>query len=84
MSQRLLLLLLLFVQSFSLELHKVFDRGEMDAAMVTELSELRQGSSSVSDCSIKFHTLATSCGWNEQALWDCFLCGLSEKVKDEI
>lgn len=84
MSQTLLLFSLLFVQLFSLELYKVFYQGEMDAAVVIDLSELWQGSSSVSDYSIKFHTLANSCGWNEQALWDRFLCGLSETVKDEI
>lgn len=52
----LLLFFLLFVQLFSLELHKVFDRGEMDAAAVINLSELWQGSSSVSDYTIKFHS----------------------------
>lgn len=80
----LLLFFLLFVQLFSLELHKVFDRGEMDAAAVINLSELWQGSSSVSDYTIKFHSYPGNLlRVDEQALWDHFH-GLSEKVKDEI
>ncbi len=34
--------------------------------------------------SIEFRTLAVSCDWNEKALWDHFLHGLAEHVKDEI
>ncbi len=34
--------------------------------------------------SIEFRTLAESCGWNENALWDHFLHGLADHVKDDI
>ncbi|KAL0171008.1 hypothetical protein M9458_035604, partial [Cirrhinus mrigala] len=46
--------------------------------------EGEQGELSVSVYSIEFRTLAASCGWNEKALWDHFLHGLAEHVKDEI
>ncbi len=45
---------------------------------------LRQRESSVSSYSIEFRTLAASCGWNDKALWDHFLHGLAEHIKDEI
>lgn len=48
------------------------------------LSLLQQGEQSVFCYSIEFHTLATSCGWNEKAFWDHFSHGLAEHVKDEI
>ncbi len=32
----------------------------------------------------EFRTLAASCGWNDKALWDRFLHGLAEHIKDEI
>ncbi len=45
---------------------------------------LQVGEQSVSVYSIEFRTLAASCGWNEKALWDHFLHGLAEHVKDKI
>ena len=45
---------------------------------------LRQGSSSVSDYTIEFQTLATDSGWEGRALIDAFLHGLSEAVKNEL
>ena len=43
---------------------------------------MRQGRQSVLDYAIEFRTLATDSGWNQPALVDAFLNGLSERVKD--
>ncbi len=59
-------------EAFSEELRKVFDhssRGIEAARGGTRRHE---------------PTLALSCGWNKKALWDHFLHGLAEHVKDEI
>uniref|UniRef100_A0A9J7XNI1 ribonuclease H n=1 Tax=Cyprinus carpio carpio TaxID=630221 RepID=A0A9J7XNI1_CYPCA len=71
-------------EAFSKELRKVFDRSARGIEAARALSLLQQGEQSVSSYSIQFRTLATSCGWNEKALWDHFLHGLAEHVKDEI
>ncbi len=71
-------------EAFSVELRKVFDRSARGIEAARALSVLQQGEQSVSAYSIEFRTLAVSCGWNEKALWDHFLHGLSENVKDEI
>ncbi|KAL1259006.1 hypothetical protein QQF64_009583 [Cirrhinus molitorella] len=44
----------------------------------------QMGEQPVSNYSIEFRTLAASCGWNDKALWDHFLFGLAEHIKDEI
>ncbi len=71
-------------EAFSEELRKVFDRSAQGIEAARALSVLQQGEQSVSAYSIEFRTLAVSCGWNEKALWDHFLHGLAEHVKDEI
>ncbi|KAI2644103.1 Transposon Tf2-6 polyprotein [Labeo rohita] len=71
-------------ESFSEELRKVFDRSAQGTEAARALALLRQGEQSVSSYSIEFHTLAASCGWNDKALWDHFLHGLAEHLKDEI
>ncbi len=71
-------------EAFSVELRKVFDRSARGIEAARALSVLQQGEQSVSAYSIEFRTLAVSCGWNEKALWDHFLHGLAENVKDEI
>ncbi len=70
--------------SFSEELRKVFDRSAQGTEAARALALLRQRESSVSSYSIEFRTLAESCGWNDKALWDHFLHGLAEHIKDEI
>ncbi len=70
--------------SFSEELRKVFDRSARGTEAARALALLRQRESSVSSYSIEFRTLAASCGWNDKALWDNFLHGLAEHIKDEI
>ncbi len=70
--------------SFSEELRKVFDRSAQGTEAARALALLRQREGSVSSYSIEFRTLAASCGWNDKALWDHFLHGLAEHIKDEI
>ncbi len=66
--------------SFSEELRKVFDRSARGTEAARALALLRQRESSVSSYSIEFRSLA----WNDKALWDHFLHGLAEHIKDEI
>jgi hypothetical protein len=49
-----------------------------------KLLKLRQDSLSVADYEVDFCTLAAECTWNLEALFDTFLHGLSEEVKDEL
>ncbi len=70
--------------NFSQELRKVFDRSALGNEAARALSLLRQGTRTVSDYAIEFRTLAASSGWNSRALWDHFLHGLAEQIKDEI
>ena len=49
-----------------------------------KLLQLRQDSRSVADCAVDFRLLAADCAWNPEALFDMFLHGLSEVVKDEL
>ena len=48
------------------------------------LVSLRQGRRRVTDFAIEFRTLAAESGWNESALSDAFLNGLSEVLKDHL
>lgn len=36
------------------------------------------------DYAVEFRTLAADSGWNNSALADTFLCGLSAKIKDQL
>jgi hypothetical protein len=38
----------------------------------------------VADYVVDFHTLAAESAWNQEALFNMFLHGVSEKVKDEL
>ncbi|KAG1927362.1 retrotransposable element [Pimephales promelas] len=75
------------VFSFALfkdEMIRVFDRSAHGEEASRLLSSLRQGRRSVSDFSIEFQTLATTCGWNQPALVARFLEGLSSELREEI
>lgn len=69
-------------REFASEMKRVFDRSKHEAAC--ELLHMRQGCRSVSDFAIDFQTLAVSMGWGIEALFDTFLNGLSEELKDEL
>ena len=64
---------------------RVVDRSKHRHEAARELLHImRQGQRSVSDYAINFQTLATSSGCNADALFDTFLNGLSEEIKDEL
>uniref|UniRef100_A0A8C6P718 CCHC-type domain-containing protein n=1 Tax=Nothobranchius furzeri TaxID=105023 RepID=A0A8C6P718_NOTFU len=46
------------------------------------LCQLQQKRRHVADYAIEFHTLAAACDWNQSALFDAFLSGLSSELKD--
>ena len=71
-------------KDFTDEMRKVFDRSFSGRDAAREIMKLRQGAPSVYDYAIDFRTLAASCGWNDDALFDAFLNGLSDPVKDEL
>ena len=48
------------------------------------LVHLRQGRRRVADYAIEFRTVAAESGWNQTALMDAFLCGLSSALKDHL
>lgn len=69
---------------FKQEMIRVFDRSAHREEASRLLSSLRQGRRTVTDFSIEFRTLSTSCGWNEPALVARFLETLNPDLKDEI
>lgn len=69
---------------FASEMKRVFDRSKHGHEAARELLRMRQGRRSVSDYAIDFQTLATTTAWNADALFDTFLHGLSEDIKDEL
>ena len=71
-------------QKFTEEMKKVFDRSYCGREAAREIMALRQGTRSVFDYAIEFRTLSASCKWNDDALYDAFLNGLSDSVKDEL
>lgn len=71
-------------QTLSEEMKSVFDRAVAGREAARLLADLRQGKGSVSVYSIRLHTLAAECRWNEEAQWDRFLHGLADHVQREI
>lgn len=71
-------------EEFAAEMKRVFDRSKHGHEAARELLHMRQGRRSVSDYAIDFQTLATTTGWSSGALFDTFLDGLSEDIKDEL
>lgn len=69
---------------FKEEMIRFFDWSVYGEEASRLLSSLHQGKCSVTDFSIEFRTLATSCGCNEPALLARFLEGLNGDVGDEI
>lgn len=68
-----------FWQIFS----KIFQTASPGWEAAHSLMSLHQGHHSVTDYAIKFCTLAADSGWNNSALTDTFLSGLSHKIKDQ-
>ena len=63
---------------------RVIDRSKHGHEAGREILRIRQGNRTVSDYAIAFQTLATTSGWEPRALYDAFLHGLSESIKDEL
>lgn len=71
-------------RGFCEEMKRVFDRSKHGHEAARELLHMRQGRRSVSEFAIDFQTLATSTSWNAGAIFDIFLNGLSDEIKDEL
>ena len=71
-------------QNVAAEMRRALDRSKHGHEAARELLHIHQGRRSVSNYAIDFQTLATSSGWNSEALFDIFLNGLSEEIKDEL
>ena len=72
------------VQLFTETLGKIFNTTRPGREAARELMGIRQGNQSVSDYAIRFRTLATDSGWNEESLFDAFLYGLAEPIRDQL
>lgn len=71
-------------ESFSVALKKTFDHSTPGREAARALKSLVQGRRRVSDYAVEFRTLSGDSGWNEPALIDAFLEGLSETLKDQM
>lgn len=69
-----------FSQAFT-QIFQSFSPGQEAAH---SLISLCQGHRTVLDYAIEFRTLAGDSGWNNTALTDAFLSGLSHKIKDQL
>ena len=72
------------VQLFTETLRKVFDHTARGREAARALMDLRQGNRRVSTYAMEFRTLATESGWNEEALFDAFMRGLAESIRDHL
>lgn len=70
------------LNEFKRALRRVFNPFSSVREKARELSNIRQGTDSVSDYAIRFRTLATDSGWNATALFDVFLDGLPGRIQD--
>uniref|UniRef100_A0AAQ4PPB8 ribonuclease H n=1 Tax=Gasterosteus aculeatus aculeatus TaxID=481459 RepID=A0AAQ4PPB8_GASAC len=70
------------VQLFTETLSKIFNTTNPGREAARALMGFRQGNRRVSDYAIEFRTLAADSGWNEESLFDAFLYGLAEPIKD--
>ena len=72
------------LQLFSDTLRKIFDRTPSGREAARSLMGLFQGKRRVWDYAIQFHTLTTDSGWKSSSLFDAFLHGLAEPIKDQL
>ena len=70
------------IAGFQMALTRTFDPVCSNREKAQELSTLKQGRDSVCDYAIHFRTLAAESGWNNAALYDIFLKGLSADIQD--
>ena len=72
------------LQLFTNALTKTFQQIAPGREAARALVNLRQGRRNVSDYAIEFRTVAADRGWNQSALFDAFLHGLSAPLKDQL
>ena len=72
------------VQLFTETLCKGFDHTACGREAARALMDLRQGNRRVSAYAVEFRTLATDSAWNEAALFDAFMRGLAESIRDHL
>ena len=63
---------------------RFFDHTARGREAARALMDLRQGNRRVSTYAVEFRTLATESGWNEEALFDAFMRGLAESIRDHL
>lgn len=71
-------------ESFSDRFSAVFDHPNSSGSAENKLLSLQQGSRTVADYSIEFHTLAAEARWDEAALKAVFLRGLRDQLRDKL
>ncbi len=67
--------------SFIAHFREVFGKIAGDSSIGEQLYQLRQGSMSINQYSLKFRTLAAASSWNEQALITVYRQGLDPKLR---
>ncbi|KAL0165999.1 hypothetical protein M9458_037843, partial [Cirrhinus mrigala] len=70
--------------SFVKHFKEVFGKATGKLSPSDELYRLRQGSSSVSDYTLRFRTVATLSGWNEPALCSAYRQGLNIGIRQQL
>ncbi|KAL0169271.1 hypothetical protein M9458_033867, partial [Cirrhinus mrigala] len=70
--------------SFVKHFKEVFGKATGKLSPSDELYRLRQGSSSVSDYTLRFRTVATLSGWNEPALCSAYRQGLNISIRQQL
>ena len=67
-----------------MEVRKVFNSLLSRRVAAPKLLQLSQDSRNMADYAVYFRTLVAESAWNLEALFDAFLHGLSEVIKDEL
>lgn len=70
------------LDTFFVALGQIYDEPDRPALAVSRLLSLRQGKQWAEDYCATFRQYVTDSGWNDLALKDLFLTGLSDSVKD--
>ena len=71
-------------RQFTDEMRRVFDHPVKGRQATSQLLDLQQGNSSVSEYAVNFRILAAESGWNDSALQAIFCKGLAGELKDEL
>lgn len=72
------------LEQFTKTLRKVFNQTSPGREAARALVNIKQVRRRISDFAIEFRTIAADNGWNAAALFDAFLNGLAESIKDQL